>query len=104
MAVAYYEKGDGGELAEMYRAQAEQKFANGEFTLENADQYGQRIEIEIDIPEKGESAGSTGDFELDYSDDETGATLVTFSAHPDEVRPAVFVSARTVRPWSTIGP
>lgn len=47
------------QLARMYQQQALEKFQRGEYTLGKADQYGQRIDIEIAVPGIGDNAGKT---------------------------------------------
>jgi len=41
----------------MWAQQAADKFAKGEYTLGKLDQYGQRINIEIEVPGIGDAAG-----------------------------------------------
>ena len=47
------------ELAKLYEKQASEKFARGEYTLGIKDQYGQRINIEIELPGTGSASGKT---------------------------------------------
>lgn len=54
-----YSREDSSELVEIWRQQAAEKFSNGQYTLGRADQYGQRINIEIALPGKGAAAGRT---------------------------------------------
>ncbi len=46
-------------LAKMWEEQGAAKFANGEYTLGKLDQYGQRIDIEIEVPGIGSASGKT---------------------------------------------
>jgi filamentous hemagglutinin len=46
-------------LAATWEKQAAEKFSKGEYSLGKADQYGQRIDIEIVLPGKGSAAGQT---------------------------------------------
>ncbi len=50
---------DSATLAKIWQTQAAEKFSKGEYTLGKVDQYGQRINIEIELPGKGEAAGKT---------------------------------------------
>ncbi len=43
----------------MWEQQAAAKHARGEYTLGKADQYGQRINIEIEVHGTGDAAGKT---------------------------------------------
>jgi hypothetical protein len=43
----------------MWEQQAAAKFAKGEYTLGKLDQYGQRINIEIEVRGIGDAAGKT---------------------------------------------
>ncbi|WP_192871675.1 DUF637 domain-containing protein, partial [Variovorax sp. JS1663] len=54
-----YSADDAAELSLIWRSQAAQKYAKGEFALGRADQYGQRVNIEIVLPGKGEASGQT---------------------------------------------
>ncbi len=54
-----YNKDDSLELAKLYQDQAGAKVARGEYMLGTADQYGQRISVEIELPGKGDAAGKT---------------------------------------------
>ena len=54
-----YTADDSGALSHIWEAQAAQKYSNGEFTLGKADQYGQRVNIEIALPGKGAATGQT---------------------------------------------
>lgn len=47
------------ELARIYREQAAVKYARGEYSLGVKDEYGQRIEIEIELRGVGNAAGQT---------------------------------------------
>lgn len=47
------------ELVQIYQKQAAQKYARGEYTLGKADEWGQRINIEIELPGIGDAAGRT---------------------------------------------
>lgn len=52
-----YGKEHSGQLAQTWEQQASLKFARGEYTLGKADQYGQRINIEIEVPGIGTASG-----------------------------------------------
>ncbi|MDR5749864.1 MULTISPECIES: DUF6883 domain-containing protein [unclassified Caballeronia] len=52
-----YSIDDSDQLVRIWETQAAQKYANGEFTLGKADQYGQRVNIEIALPGKGAADG-----------------------------------------------
>ncbi|NTG22566.1 filamentous hemagglutinin N-terminal domain-containing protein [Agrobacterium rhizogenes] len=52
-----YSVDDTAELTQIWQAQAAAKYANGEYTMGKADQYGQRIDIEIALPGKGTASG-----------------------------------------------
>jgi|GEM_PF-2487904 len=52
-----YGAGDSADLAKIWSRQAAAKFSNGQFTLGKLDQYGQRINIEINLQGIGNSAG-----------------------------------------------
>ena len=54
-----YTADDSAALSKMWETQAAQKYAKGEYTLGKADQYGQRVDIEIALPGKGDAAGQT---------------------------------------------
>ena len=54
-----YTVDDSASLSKMWETQAAQKYAKGEYTLGRADQYGQRVDIEIAVPGKGDAAGQT---------------------------------------------
>ena len=54
-----YDNVNSPELVKMWEKQAADKYAKGEFNLGNKDQYGQRIDIEIEVPGIGDKAGST---------------------------------------------
>jgi hypothetical protein len=54
-----YSKDHSEQLAQMWREQAATKYAKGEYTLGKLDQYGQRINIEIEVPGIGNSTGKT---------------------------------------------
>ncbi|QEM81963.1 hemagglutinin repeat-containing protein [Halomonas binhaiensis] len=54
-----YTADDSANLSRIWQVQAAQKYASGEFTLGKADQYGQRINIEIALPGKGAASGQT---------------------------------------------
>ncbi len=54
-----YTKEDSETLAKIWQNQATEKFSKGEYTLGKADQYGQRIDIEIELLGKAEAAGRT---------------------------------------------
>ncbi len=47
------------DLVKLYQEQAAKKFANGDYTLGKLDDYGQRINIEIELPGIGNAAGNT---------------------------------------------
>jgi hypothetical protein len=48
---------DSQQLANLYEQQAQAKFASGDYSLGELDQYGQRITIPIDLPGQGVAAG-----------------------------------------------
>ena len=50
---------DSETLINMYKEQATMKYAKGEYTLGKADSFGQRINIEIELPGIGDAAGKT---------------------------------------------
>jgi len=50
-----YSKEQSGQLAQMWEHQAAARFAKGEYTLGKLDQYGQRINIEIQVPGIGDA-------------------------------------------------
>jgi len=54
-----YEASHSAQLAQMWEQQAAAKFAKGDYTLGKLDQYGQRINITIDVPGVGASAGKS---------------------------------------------
>jgi len=54
-----YGKQNTNDLMKVYQEQASQKYANGQYTLGKADQYGQRIDIEIELPGIGSASGKT---------------------------------------------
>ena len=54
-----YSAEDSTTLASIWEKQATEKFAKGEFSLGKADQYGQRINIEIALPKKGSTTEQT---------------------------------------------
>jgi filamentous hemagglutinin family protein len=54
-----YSAEDSAALAATWETQAAEKFAKGEYSLGKADQYGQRIDIEIVLPGKGSAVGQT---------------------------------------------
>jgi len=54
-----YSSEDAPKLANLYEEQAGEKVANGDYTLGKADQYGQRINVEIALPGQGAAAGQT---------------------------------------------
>lgn len=54
-----YSAEDSTVLAATWERQAAEKFAKGEYSLGKADQYGQRIDIEIVLPGKGSATGQT---------------------------------------------
>ncbi len=54
-----YGKQDSNALMKIYREQATQKYAKGQYTLGKADQYGQRIDIEIELSGIGDSVSKT---------------------------------------------
>ncbi len=47
-----YGKMDSQWLQQEFCRQAQEKYANGDFTLDRLDKYGQRINIEITLPRK----------------------------------------------------
>lgn len=50
---------DSQALTNMYKEQAALKYAKGEYTLGKANLFGQRINIEIELPGIGDAAGKT---------------------------------------------
>lgn len=54
-----YGKGDSEYLANLYMEQANAKFAKGEYTLGKLDEYGQLINIEIELNGIGDCSGKT---------------------------------------------
>jgi len=54
-----YGRSDSKLLANIWEEQAAAKFTRGEFTLGKADEYGQRINIEIEFRGVGDAAGKT---------------------------------------------
>jgi filamentous hemagglutinin len=52
-----YTADDSAALSKVWQQQAAKKYAQGEFKLGKADQYGQRVDIEIALPGKGLEAG-----------------------------------------------
>ena len=52
-----YTASDSVSLSKIWQQQAAEKYAKGKFVLGKADQYGQRIDIEIVLPGKGSQAG-----------------------------------------------
>jgi RHS repeat-associated protein len=52
-----YTREDSEALTDMWQRQGAEKFAKGDYTLGEADQYGQRINIEIEVPGVGDKAG-----------------------------------------------
>ncbi len=50
---------DSAQLAKLWEQQAAAKYAKGEYTLGKLDQYGQRINITIDVPGVGAAAGKS---------------------------------------------
>jgi filamentous hemagglutinin len=52
-----YTADDSVELSTLWQQQAVDKYAQGDFKLGKADQYGQRVDIEIALPGKGVEAG-----------------------------------------------
>jgi len=54
-----YGMNDSQALTNMYKEQAALKYAKGEYTLGKADSFGQRINIEIELPGIGDAAGKT---------------------------------------------
>ncbi|WP_423751940.1 DUF6883 domain-containing protein [Heliobacterium chlorum] len=54
-----YTKETADDLIKIYQEQATQKYAKGEYTLGKNDQYGQRIDIEIELPRIGDATGET---------------------------------------------
>jgi hypothetical protein len=47
------------DLVRIYEEQGQAKFARGEYTLGKRDEYGQRIDIEIELPGVGAAEGKT---------------------------------------------
>jgi RHS repeat-associated protein len=58
-----YGKEQSGQLAQMWEQQAAARFAKGEYTLGKLDQYGQRINIEIQVPGIGDAAGKVSNMQ-----------------------------------------
>jgi RHS repeat-associated protein len=54
-----YGKKHSDDLVKLYKKQALEKFAKGDYTLGKKDQYGQRINIEIELPGIGSKSGKT---------------------------------------------
>lgn len=54
-----YGKEHSEQLAKLWEKQGAEKFATGDYTLGKLDQYGQRINIQIDVPGIGNAAGKT---------------------------------------------
>ena len=54
-----YGKEHSAQLAKIWEEQGAEKFAKGEYTLGKLDQYGQRINISIEVPGIGDAAGKT---------------------------------------------
>lgn len=54
-----YSAEDSAQLASMWEEQAAAKYANGDFTLGKLDQWGQRINISIEVPGIGSAAGTS---------------------------------------------
>jgi hypothetical protein len=54
-----YSAEDSAQLAKLWEEQAAAKYAQGQYTLGKLDQYGQRINITIDVPGVGTAAGKT---------------------------------------------
>lgn len=54
-----YSREHSRELAEMWRRQAAERVAQGQYTMGRADQYGQRINVEIAVPGIGGATGRT---------------------------------------------
>ena len=54
-----YDANDSSILIKIYQGQAALKYAKGEYTLGKADSFGQRINIEIELPGIGAAAGAT---------------------------------------------
>jgi len=54
-----YDIGDSAQLVKMYQEQAAVKFAQGAYTYGKLDKWGQRIDIEIELPGIREAAGKT---------------------------------------------
>lgn len=54
-----YGKPDSSRLARMWEEQAQAKYARGEYTKGKLDEFGQRINIEIEVPGTGGAAGKT---------------------------------------------
>jgi hypothetical protein len=50
---------DSQKLTKMWELQAAEKYAKGEFKLGRKDDFGQRVDIEIELPGQGASAGKT---------------------------------------------
>lgn len=54
-----YDAGDTDTLVRLYQGQAAAKFKARDFTMGKADQYGQRMTVEITIPGKGAAEGTS---------------------------------------------
>ncbi len=76
---------DSEALAEIYRKQAAVKYAEGDFKLGKKDQWGQRIDIVIDLPGKGGASGSKSRLVSGWMIREDGTISLNtpFSGHPD---------------------
>ena len=54
-----YGKEQSADLARIWQEQGQAKYADGKYTLGKKDQYGQRIDIEIELTGIGDAAGKT---------------------------------------------
>jgi hypothetical protein len=54
-----YGKEQSADLAKLWQEQGAAKYADGKYTLGKKDQYGQRIDIEIEVPGIGDAVGKT---------------------------------------------
>ena len=54
-----YSAEDSAQMAKLWEEQAAAKYAQGQYTLGKLDQYGQRINITIDVPGVGTAARKT---------------------------------------------
>jgi hypothetical protein len=78
-----YSVEDSAELVRIYEQQAAQKYQSGQYTLGKFDNYGQRINITIDLPGKMNASTQSSQIISGWMIRENGITLNTpFSGHP----------------------